>query len=226
MSVEAKAKLRLFASKVMFEGHRFGTHVLCKVRYAIRLGARYAMFGTGPAHGATIVWYNQALRTTPAVGYVGAGEEEEGREEREDKREEARLREERERYERECEAAEERVTCPLFSYAPAMLSSYACNDVLLRVRYDIVLRVPYAFNRSIVHIQQLVLRAGTALPGSDAGGAVPERVPGGREGGGRRGVRALPGTGLRACYAMSGTDIAHRAISLCVCYAMPGTDIA
>eukprot|EP00961_Rhodomonas_salina_P232980 3147932-Rhodomonas_salina.1 len=32
--------------------------------------------------------------------------------------------------------------------------------------------------------------------------------------------------GLRACYAISGTDIAYAATCLRACYAMPGTDLA
>eukprot|EP00961_Rhodomonas_salina_P236122 3191361-Rhodomonas_salina.3 len=39
-------------------------------------------------------------------------------------------------------------------------------------------------------------------------------------------LRRYPGSCLRVCYAMSGTDIAYAAIGLCVCYAMPGTHIA
>eukprot|EP00961_Rhodomonas_salina_P073203 983480-Rhodomonas_salina.2 len=31
---------------------------------------------------------------------------------------------------------------------------------------------------------------------------------------------------LRACYAMSGTDLANDDVSLCACYAMSGTEIA
>eukprot|EP00961_Rhodomonas_salina_P004633 62864-Rhodomonas_salina.7 len=32
--------------------------------------------------------------------------------------------------------------------------------------------------------------------------------------------------GLQACCAMSGTELAYGAISLCACYAMSGTEIA
>eukprot|EP00961_Rhodomonas_salina_P302596 3940902-Rhodomonas_salina.2 len=50
------------------------------------------------------------------------------------------------------------------------------------------------------------------LPGEDGVGAA--------RGGARRAIF------LRAPYAMSGTDIAYGAGSLCKCYAMSGTDIA
>eukprot|EP00961_Rhodomonas_salina_P132036 1777522-Rhodomonas_salina.1 len=78
------------------------------------------------------------------------------------------------------------------------------------------------------------------MPGTDLGYAATRRSPlvpnaptGVHSANSLRACYAMSGTdlgyaaiGLRACYAMSGTDLAYATIGLCVCYAMSGTDLA
>eukprot|EP00961_Rhodomonas_salina_P135027 1816590-Rhodomonas_salina.2 len=105
----------------------------------------------------------------------------------------------------------------------------------------------------VVETRGISLRASYAMSGTDlaygamAGGSVlPRRGEKGarkrREEGGEGGEGGAGGEGgeggevwmwvsfpsicLCACYAMSGTAIAHPSISLRACYAMPGTDMA